>query len=342
MLEDATFDPYRDIPLYLHLRSPRGAGQWSALPAEGVGLLRLEHFMGDELGVHPLALLYFHRVSDPRARRHIEELTGSYPRKEELFIDVLARLLAGVAAQYAPRMVLARFSDYTSAEYARLVGGVDFEPREAVPALGLRGAARYCSEFYRPAFELECSAIHRARERHGASNISAMIPFCRTVGEADQVLEIMVRQGLHRGKENFQVYVMAEIPSNIVLADQFASRFDGFAIGTGDLAQLVLGADSRSSLLGGIDPGGEAVRELIRELIARAHDADHTPVHACGPTVMTPGFFEFLLDVGVDAITVEPEDFDRARERIRAHHDDQFARTEVEDNEPWSPYTVGC
>jgi pyruvate,water dikinase len=343
MSEGVIYHQDREVPLYLHLRSPRAACQWSDLPAEGVGLLRLEHFMGDDLGIHPLALLYFDRVRDAQARRHIEELTRSYSRMEDLFIDVLAQSLARVAGRYAPRRVLARFSDYTSAEYARLVGGIDFEPSEAVPALGLRGAARYCSDFYRPAFELECSAIHRAREHYGASNISAMIPFCRTVEEADRVLSIMVEQGLHRGQEDFLIYVMAEVPSNIVLADQFASRFDGFAIGTGDLAQLVLGVDAGSNLLDSVDRGGDAVREFIRDLIARAHDAGNTPVHACGPTVMAPGFFEFLLDVGVDAITVVPEDFDRARERIRVHHQNRLAAArirDIEENAPWSPYAL--
>lgn len=308
----------RPVPLYLYLHKPRAAWRWSVLPSEGVGLLRLEHLIGDEIGVHPMALLYFERVGDYETRRTIEELTEMYARKEELFIDILSRHIARVALQYAPRQIFVRFSDYTSAEYASLLGGETFEPYESCPLLGLRGAARYISELYRPAFELECAAVHRARDLFGAINVAAVIPFCRTLDEADEVLRLMAGQGLHRGREHLRVFVTAEVPSNILLATEFAGRFDGFTVGAGDLAQLTLGVDSTSSLLGSIDLGDEAVRRAISQLIQRAHAADK-PVHVCGPTVLSPGFFEFLLAAGVDAVTVRPEDFGRARERLRVY-----------------------
>lgn len=302
-------------PLYLYLDRPRSAWRWSALPADGVGLLRLEHLLHDEIGVHPMALVCFDRVTDCEARRAILELTEPYPCKEELFVDVIARHVARIALQYAPRRIFVRFSDYTSDEYAELIGGACFEPRESMPELGLRGAARYCSELYRLAFELECSAVYRAREFFGAINVSVVIPFCRTVEEAEQVLCIMAQKGLRRGRDDLRVYVMAEVPSNILMAGEFAERLDGFAVGTGDLAQLIWGVDARSTLLGRVDPCGVAVRRAIHELVRHAHAA-RRPVMVCGPTVMRPGFLEFLLDAGVDAITVRPEDFGRARERM--------------------------
>jgi pyruvate,water dikinase len=210
-------------------------------------------------------------------------------------------------------------SDFKTNEYASLIGGEPFEPQEHNPMLGFRGASRYYSDQYRAGFALECRAIRKAREEIGLGNVLVMIPFCRTLEEADRVLEVMRDAGLERGKENLEVYVMAEIPSNIILADGFADRFDGFSIGTNDLTQLVLGVDRDSSELAHLfDEQNEAVKRIIRQLIETAHQKDRK-VGICGQAPSdNPEFAEFLVRAGIDSISLNPDSVMEVLERVAA------------------------
>jgi pyruvate,water dikinase len=210
-----------------------------------------------------------------------------------------------------------RLSDFKSNEYADLIGGAQFEPQEANPMLGFRGASRYTSDRYRDGFALECRALRRVREEIGLDNVIAMVPFCRTPGEAARVLDVLAENGLERGRDGFQVYVMAEIPSNVILADQFAKRFDGFSIGTNDLTQLVLGVDRDSAALAHLfDARDDAVKRTIRQLIETAHEAG-APVSICGQAPSDhPEFAEFLVEAGIDSISVNPDSVVAVREHV--------------------------
>jgi pyruvate,water dikinase len=247
-------------------------------------------------------------VEDKDARKQIDDLTAGYDDKKQYFIDNLARGIARIAASQYPAKVIVRMSDFKTNEYASLIGGSAFEPEEHNPMLGFRGASRYYSDRYRDGFSLECQAIRKAREEMGLTNIVIMIPFCRTTDEADRVLDVLKEQGLERGKNDLQVYVMAEIPSNIVLADQFADRFDGFSIGTNDLTQLVLGVDRDSGDLAHVfDERNEAVKRMIRQLIDAAHEKDRT-VGICGQAPSDhPDFAGFLVKAGIDTISLNPD-----------------------------------
>ena len=235
--------PKTRTAMMLNLASPAAAFRWWRLPAQGVGLARMEFIVSNLIKAHPMALLRFDQVQDREARRQIEALTRGFPDKASYFVDTLARGVARIAAPFHPRPVILRLSDFKSNEYAHLIGGTAFEPVEENPMLGLRGASRYYSERYRDGFVLECRAIRKARDEIGLDNIIVMVPFCRTLQEADQVLAIMAEHGLRRGEAGLQVYVMCEIPANVILAEEFAARFDGFSIGSNDLTQLVLGVD---------------------------------------------------------------------------------------------------
>ncbi|HZJ11637.1 MAG TPA: phosphoenolpyruvate synthase, partial [Methyloceanibacter sp.] len=230
----------------LNIADPSAAFRWWRLPADGVGLARMEFIISNHIKVHPMALLRFDEVQDAAARAEIERLTTGYDTKADYFVDKLARGVARIAAAYYPLPVIVRMSDFKTNEYADLLGGTAFEPHEENPMIGWRGASRYYHPDYRDGFGLECRAIAKAREEIGLSNIVMMIPFCRTPEEADRVIAEMAKHGLERGREGLQVYVMAEIPSNVVLAEAFAQRFDGFSIGSNDLTQLTLGIDRDS------------------------------------------------------------------------------------------------
>jgi pyruvate,water dikinase len=268
----------------------------------------MEFIINNIIKIHPMALVRFDRLQDKKAKRMIEELTEGYAGKEDYFVEHLARGIARIAAARYPHPVIVRMSDFKTNEYANLIGGREFEPREDNPMLGFRGASRYYSDRYREGFALECRAIRRVREEIGLTNVVVMIPFCRTVEEADRVLEEMAANGLVRGKDGLEVYVMAEIPSNVILAERFAERFDGFSIGSNDLTQLVLGVDRDSAELAELfDERNDAVREMIRSLIRSAKKSG-TKVGICGQAPSDfPDFAAFLVGEGIDSISLNPD-----------------------------------
>ena len=302
--------PKTRTPIMINMASPAAAFRWWRLPAKGVGLARMEFIISNIIKVHPMALVRFERVKDREARRQIEQLTRGFKDKAEYFVDNLARGIAKIAAPHHPNPVIVRLSDFKSNEYAHLIGGAAFEPKEENPMLGLRGASRYYSDRYREGFALECRAIRKVREEIGLDNVIVMVPFCRTPKEADRVLEVMAEHDLRRGENGLQVYMMCEIPSNVVLAEEFAKRFDGFSIGSNDLAQLVLGADRDSDELAPLfDERDEAVKRMIREVIRKAH-ASGTKVGICGQAPSNyPEFAEFLVEEGIDTMSLNPDSF---------------------------------
>lgn len=312
----------QDIPetatrVMMNIGDPAAALRWWRLPCEGIGLARMEFIINNIIKIHPMALVHFDQLKDRKARNQIEQLTKGYAEKTEYFVDHLAQGISKIAASQYPFPVIVRMSDFKTNEYANLIGGEEFEPDESNPMLGFRGASRYASPLYRDGFELECKAIVRVRDVIGMTNVIVMIPFCRTLDEADTVLATMAQYGLERGKNELQVYVMAEIPSNILLAQQFAERFDGFSIGSNDLTQLVLGVDRDSSLLAPLfDERNEAVRIMIRNLIHEAHDAG-AKVGICGQAPSDyPDFAAFLVDIGIDSISLNPDSVIKVKRRI--------------------------
>jgi pyruvate,water dikinase len=288
--------------------NPDAAMRWWHLPVRGIGLARIEFIVNNLIKIHPLALVHFKKVTDKNARRRIEELTGGHKNKPEYFVDELVRGIARIAASQYPRPVIVRMSDFKTNEYADLVGGRQFEQDEENPMLGFRGASRYYSESYREAFALECRALLRVRNQIGLRNVIAMIPFCRTVEEADRVLETMAGHGLVRGEQGFQVYVMIEVPSNVILAEDFAQRFDGFSVGTNDLTQLILGVDRDSGTLRHLfNERNPAVKWMIQRLVTEAHRCG-IKVGLCGQAPSDhPDFAGFLVEAGMDSISVNPE-----------------------------------
>jgi pyruvate,water dikinase len=304
-----------DIPetktkVMLNLANPSAAFRWWRLPADGVGLARMEFVINNQIKVHPMALVRFDELEDEEARERIAELTRGYYDKTEYFVDHLSRALARIAAAVHPEPCIIRMSDFKTNEYANLIGGAELEPEEENPMLGFRGASRYYSERYREGFALECRAIKRLREEMGFRNAIVMVPFCRSPAEADRVLEVMAENGLKRGENGLEVYVMCEIPSNVILAGEFAERFDGFSIGSNDLTQLTLGVDRDSEMLSDLfDEQDEAVKWMIREVIARAHEAG-TKVGLCGQAPSDhPEFAGFLVECGIDSMSVSPDSF---------------------------------
>jgi pyruvate,water dikinase len=304
-----------DIPktrtaVMLNLANPAAAFRWWRLPADGVGLARMEFVVSNHIKVHPMALVRFDTLRDEEAKRRIAELTRGYADKTEYFVDRLARGLARIAAANYPNPVIVRMSDFKTNEYANLIGGAEFEPKEENPMLGFRGASRYYSPRYREGFALECRAIRRLRKDMGFKNVVVMIPFCRSTKEADRVLEVMAENGLKRAEDGLEVYVMCEIPSNIVLAKAFAERFDGFSIGSNDLTQLTLGVDRDSDELAELfDEQDEAVKWMIRTVIEAAHRSG-AKVGLCGQAPSDhPEFAEFLVRCGIDSMSVSPDSF---------------------------------
>ncbi|AGH51994.1 phosphoenolpyruvate synthase (plasmid) [Sphingomonas sp. MM-1] len=310
--------PVTRTDMMVNIANPAAAFQWWRLPAKGVGLARMEFIINAHIKVHPMALVHPERAS-PEAQRQIRELTRGYAHPSDYFVDVLARGIAKLASPYHPHPAIVRLSDFKTNEYAHLVGGDVFEPEEENPMLGFRGASRYYDDRYREGFALECRALKRVRETMGFRNVIVMVPFCRTPAEADRVLEAMAENGLHRGEDGLQVYMMCEIPSNVILAEQFATRFDGFSIGSNDLTQLVLGVDRDSGLLAGLfDERDEAVTRMIAEAIRKAHAAG-IKIGICGQAPSNhPDFAAFLVAEGIDSISLNPDSFVRTVQAVSA------------------------
>ncbi|MBA3041111.1 MAG: phosphoenolpyruvate synthase [Alphaproteobacteria bacterium] len=307
---DVTDLPETKTKVMLNLANPGSAFRWWRLPADGIGLARMEFVVSNAIRVHPMALVHFDRLKDDKAKAEIATLTAGYDNKPDYFVDKLALGLGRLAAAVYPKPVIVRMSDFKTNEYAGLVGGAEFEPAEENPMIGFRGASRYYSPRYRNGFSLECQAIKRLRDEMGFTNVVVMIPFCRSVGEADKVLGVMAENGLKRGENGLQVYVMCEIPSNVILAAKFADRFDGFSIGSNDLTQLTLGVDRDSGELADLfDEQDEAVKWMIEKVISEANKAG-AKIGLCGQAPSDhPEFAEFLVECGIDSMSVSPDSF---------------------------------
>jgi pyruvate,water dikinase len=316
---DLSHIPETRTKIMLNLANPTTAARWWRLPIDGVGLARMEFVINNAIIAHPLALLNYDTLIDQEAKAEIAELTKGYEDKAEFFVDTLARGLSRIAALCHPHPMILRMSDFKTNEYAELIGGRAFEPDEENPMIGFRGASRYYSESYKPGFALECQAIRRLREEMGFDNVVVMIPFCRSLEEADRVLEVMAENGLVRGEGGLDVYVMAEIPANVILAEDFADRFDGFSIGSNDLTQLTLGVDRDSGELAALfDEFNPAVKWMISTVIEKAHGKG-AHVGLCGQAPSNnPGFARFLVEAGIDTISVTPDSFIAVKENVAA------------------------
>ncbi len=302
--------PKTKTPIMMNVASPEGAFDFSFLPNAGVGLAREEFIINNYIGIHPLALIKFDEIKekDPELAKIIEDKTFGYDNKEEYYIKKLSYGIARIAAAFYPKPVIVRFSDFKSNEYANLIGGKYFEPVEENPMIGWRGASRYYSEAFKPAFGLECKAMLRVRNKMGLTNVKVMVPFCRTPEEGEKVLKVMEEYGLKKGDNGLEVYVMCELPSNVVLADQFSEHFDGFSIGSNDLTQLTLGLDRDSSLVAHIyDERNEAVKRLIAQVIKTAKEKGRK-IGICGQGPSDyPDFAQFLVEQGIDTISINPD-----------------------------------
>ena len=296
--------------IMMNIAEPDLAFSCSQIPNDGVGLARLEFIINNYIKIHPLALLNYATLKDKEAKKQIDALTIGYKKKSDYFVDRLAQGVAMISAAFYPKDVIVRLSDFKTNEYANLIGGKEFEPIESNPMIGWRGASRYYAPLFLPAFELECQALKRVREEFGLKNLKVMVPFCRTVEEGKKVQEIMAKNGLKRGVNGLEVYVMAEIPANVILADQFCKIFDGFSIGSNDLTQLVLGIDRDAGTLhieGMANEKNEAVKILIKSLITSAKK-NHRKVGICGQGPSDfPDFAQFLAEQGIDSISLIPD-----------------------------------
>ena len=305
--------------ILMNVGNPEKAFSQAAIPCDGVGLARLEFVIANHIRVHPMALLQPERLSDPAERQAIAALTAGYERPADYYVDLLAQGMGRIAAAFHPRPVILRFSDFKSNEYAKLLGGSSFEPSEENPMIGWRGASRYYAEGFREAFALECQALKRVREVMGLTNVIPMVPFCRTPEEGDRVLAEMARERLVRGENGLEVYVMCELPSNVIAAEAFAERFDGFSIGSNDLTQLTLGLDRDSALVADLfDERNAAVVELIRMAIRTAKRCGRK-IGICGQAPSDhPEFAELLVREGIDSISLNPDAVLKTRLKVAA------------------------
>ncbi|MEG3659248.1 phosphoenolpyruvate synthase [Arenibacter palladensis] len=292
----------------LILADPEQAFKLSFYPTAGVGLMRLEFVINNSIQIHPMALKHFHKLKDTTAKTLIEKLTHHYPDKAKYFVHKLAEGIATIAAAFYPKDVIVRTSDFKSNEYANLIGGKEFEPLESNPMIGFRGASRYYHPKYQEAFELECMAMKMVREEMGFNNVKIMIPFCRTLKEAERVVDLMAAYGLKRGENGLQLYMMTEIPNNVILAEEFSHFFDGFSIGSNDLTQLTLGVDRDSELLSDIfDANDPGVKKMIALVIASACKTN-TKIGLCGQAPSDyPEFAQFLVEQGINSISFNPD-----------------------------------
>ena len=300
--------PKLKTKIMVNIGAPDIAFKTSFLPNAGVGLARVEFILAEKVRIHPLALIHHSEIKDKKVKSEINRLTFGYKDKKDYFVDKLSEGISQIASAFYPKPVIVRLSDFKSNEYAQLIGGAPFEPKEENPMMGWRGASRYYDEKFRPAFEMECKAIKKAREVFGLKNIWAMIPFCRTVEEGKTVLEEMRKNGLGKTRNGLKVIVMCEIPSNVVLVDQFSEIFDSYSVGSNDLTQLLLGVDRDNAKIAHIfDESNEAVKRTIAEFIKKAHQYGKK-VSICGEApASVPGFVEFLIKCGIDSISVNPD-----------------------------------
>jgi pyruvate,water dikinase len=310
---DITEQEYSHLPMpetapMFILADPDRAFEMRNLPNKGVGLLRLEFAISNSIRIHPLALIEPEKIADEKTKTEIHELTKDYVDGKNYFIEKLAEAVTTVAAAFYPKDVIVRMSDFKSNEYANLIGGKYFEPQEENPMIGLRGASRYYSGFYRKGFVLECEAMKKVRNEMGMSNVKLMIPFCRTIEEGEKVIAEMATNGLTQKENGLEIYVMIEIPSNVLLADEFAKLFDGFSIGSNDLTQLTLGLDRDSALVSYLfNEENPAVKGLIKETI-RAAKRNNIKVGLCGQAPSDiPAFTKFLVEEGIDSISFNPD-----------------------------------
>jgi pyruvate, water dikinase len=300
--------PKLSTKILMNVGNPEEAFGLSSIPCDGVGLARMEFIIANHIKAHPLALINFDTLEDKAAKWEISQLTARYENKADFFVDKLAHGIGTIAAAFYPKPVVVRMSDFKSNEYANLLGGRAFEPVEENPMIGWRGASRYYDPKYREAYGLECQALKRVRDDMGLTNVIPMIPFCRTPEEGRKVMAEMEKHGLKRGENGLEVYVMCEIPSNVILADEFSQVFDGFSIGSNDLTQLTLGLDRDSSLVAHIfDEHNEAVKSMIRTIIQRAK-ANNRKIGICGQAPSDyPEFAKFLVEQGIDSISLNPD-----------------------------------
>ena len=310
--------PRPDTRIMMNFGIPDGAFIQSRIPNDGVGLAREEFIINSYIGIHPMALIEYEKLKKAASKdeklakviRQIDERSAAYEDKREFFIDNLAMGIAKIAAGFYPNEVIVRFSDFKTNEYANLIGGYRYEPEESNPMLGWRGASRYYDDKFKPAFGLECEAIKKVRDVMGLTNVKVMIPFCRTPEEGRKVIGAMGDFGLRQGENGLEVYVMCEIPSNVILAEEFADVFDGFSIGSNDLTQLTLGLDRDSEIVAHIfDERNEAVKKLVKQVIDVAHN--HEPrkkIGICGQAPSDfPEFADFLVECGIDSMSLNPD-----------------------------------
>ena len=328
-VESVTLDtiPKTKTRIMMNIGVPEKAFQQAQLPCDGVGLAREEFIINSHIGIHPLALLEYEKLrqlqdENPKIREVIEKIdqrTAAYGDKESFFIETLAQGISKIAAAFYPNDVIVRMSDFKTNEYANLIGGFLYEPEEHNPMIGWRGASRYYDEKFKPAFGMECKAMKLVRDTMGLSNVIPMIPFCRTPAEGQKVIDVMNEFGLTQGENDLEIYVMCEIPSNVIVADQFAEIFDGFSIGSNDLTQLTLGLDRDSDLVAHLfDERNDAVKRLVSQVIeiAHAHDPPRK-VGICGQAPSDfPEFAEFLVEQGIDSISLNPDTVAKTRLNI--------------------------
>ena len=309
--------PETKTQILMNVGNPKEAFGLSALPCDGVGLARLEFIIANHIKVHPLALLKFDELQDCDVKMAIARLTVHYQHKPDFFVDKLARGIATIAAAFYPKPVIVRMSDFKSNEYANLLGGKQFEPTEENPMLGWRGASRYYDPNYREAFAMECRAFKRVRDNMGLTNVIPMIPFCRTPDEGRKVLAEMAKHGLVKGENDLQVYVMCELPSNVLLAEEFSQVFDGFSIGSNDLTQLTLGLDRDSALIAHLfDERNPAVKAMLQMAIASAKH-NQRKIGICGQAPSDyPEFAEFLVQQGINSISLNPDSVLKTRLKV--------------------------
>jgi len=300
--------PRTRTQIMMNVGNPDEAFSLATIPNDGVGLARLEFIIANQIQAHPLALIHYNNLKDELARYKLADLTKHYESKPEYFVDKLAQGVGAIAAAFYPKPVIVRMSDFKSNEYANLLGGREFEPTEENPMIGWRGASRYYDDKYREGFALECEAMKRVRDDMGLTNVILMIPFCRTPEEGRQVLAEMEKNGLKRGENDLQVYVMCELPSNVMLADEFSEVFDGFSIGSNDLTQLTLGLDRDSALVARLfDERNQAVKRMIKQVIQTAK-VHHRKIGICGQAPSDyPEFARFLVEQGINSISLNPD-----------------------------------